>query len=253
MRLPDDKRRKSPVDRFHKILSAEKDEIRATETRKPPVVNLPRAKAGPEEQAPQTETSNRTSQTSPGFVHSRFLSVFWTIASIVSLLANVALVAILLGRFGAAGTWDVSGLGPTVLAGLYSNLERLDLAHITATIPVQTSVALNTSIPVHTTTGITLAHDVAIQGAHVKINTAGLNIDAPASITLPAGTALDVALDIDLPLQTNVPIALDVPVDIPVQSTDLHAAILGLQQTLKPLLCAASPDAASLSGVPICR
>jgi hypothetical protein len=109
------------------------------------------------------------------------------------------------------------------------------------------------SIPVQTTTGITLAQDASIQGAHVKINTALFNIDAPASVTLPAGTALDVSMNFNVPVQTNVPITLNIPVDIALKDTDLHPAIIGLQDTLKPLYCMISPAALSLSGGQVCK
>jgi len=196
---------------------------------------------------PGTGPSNRA------FAAGRFLPAFWTIASVVSLVANAVLIVILISLLRGLGTLDVGGLGPGLLGGLYNNLHQMDQAHIRASIPVQSAIPLNLSIPVQTTTKITLAHDVAIQGAHVKINTPLFNIDAPASVTLPAGTSLDVALDFNLPVQTNVPIALDVPVDIAIKDTDLHSAILGLQETIKPLLCAASPGALSLVGAPVCR
>jgi hypothetical protein len=129
----------------------------------------------------------------------------------------------------------------------------MDQAHIRSTIPIQTSIPLNMSIPVQTTTGITLAQDVLIQSAHVKINTASLNIDAPASVTLPAGTALNVTMNFMVPVQADVPITLSVPVDIAMQDTDLHPAILGLQETIKPIYCMVSPTALGLSGETVCK
>ena len=129
----------------------------------------------------------------------------------------------------------------------------MDQAHIKTTISIQTTIPLNMSIPVHTTTGITLAQDASIQGAHVKINTALFNIDAPASVTLPAGTALNVTMDFNVPVQANVPVTMSVPVDIALKDTDLHPAIIGLQDTLKPLYCIVSPSALSLNGQPVCR
>ena len=147
----------------------------------------------------------------------------------------------------------MTGLGTGVLGGLYTNFERMDQAHIRTTIPVQTNIPLNLSIPVQTSTGITLAQDATIPGAHVKINTALFNIDAPASVTLPAGTSLNVTMNFNVPVQTEVPVTLSVPVDIAMQDTDLHPAIVGLQDTLKPLYCMVSPTALSLSGTPICK
>lgn len=253
MTTPDPKRRKSPVDRFRSILSEGQKNVAGSDNRKPPVMNLPKAKpveriaaqASPEPPAATNTESRREDN--------RFLPIFWTVASIISLTANVVLVIILVFLMRGLGTVDLVNAGPGLLGGLYSNFERMDQAHIKTTIPVQTTIPLNMSIPVQTTTGITLAQDVFIQAARVKINTATFNIDAPASVTLPAGTALNVTMNFNVPVQTDVPVTLNVPVDIAVESTDLHPAIMGLEETLKPLYCMVSPTALTLSGVPVCR
>jgi hypothetical protein len=151
------------------------------------------------------------------------------------------------------GAWNPAGSAGAALLGLYASLEQMDQAHIRITIPVQTDLALNASVPVRTSTNITLARDVHIPGAHVTIDTALFNIDAPASITLPAGTSLEVDLDMTLPLQSSIPMAVNVPVDIAISDTELHAAIRGLQDSLRPLLCAASPGATLPDGAPACR
>jgi hypothetical protein len=46
---------------------------------------------------------------------------------------------------------------------------------------------------------------------------------------------------------------LSVPVDIALSSTDMHPAITGLEQTIKPLYCVLNPDAISINNVPVCR
>lgn len=253
MKLPEDKRARSPADRFRKILSAEKEEGRAAETRKPPVVNLPRVGSAGDERPPQPPAGPPDSRRAAFAFGGGFLPTFWTIASIASLIANVILTVLVISLLRGSALFGTAGGGSGVVVGLYSSLEQMDLAHLKATIPVHADVPLNTSIPVQATSKITLARDVAIQGARVKISTGPFQIDAPASLTLPAGTSLDVALDLTLPVQTTVPMAVDVPVDIPLQDTDLHPVILGLQESLKPLLCATAPDALSLSGEPVCR
>lgn len=253
MTLPDDKRRKNPVDRFRKILSAEKEAEPAPEPRKPAVVNLPKARQVEDISGAEPTQSSVGAEPGKGVVPRGALPIFWTAASIVSLIVNVVLIFLLMGLSRSVGAMSGAGGGPGLIGGIYNNLEELDAAHIKAVLPVQSDLALNASVPVQTSTRITLARDASIQGAHVKINTAGLNIDAPASVTLPAGTTLDVGMDFSLPLQANVPVAMDIPVDIAIQSTDLHPAILGLQQNLKPLLCATTPGAVSLSGAPLCR
>ena len=257
MTMPDHKRRKSPVDRFRSILSdsQKNDEHRENrENKKPPVVNLPKAKSTEVSPAlPLSAPPPPISQTNSQSGNNRFLPAFWTVASIVSLTINVILVILVIIILQGLGSLNTANLGSGLLGGLYTNFERMDQAHIKTTIPVQTTIPLNMSIPVQTTTGITLAQDVSIQRAHVIINTASLNIDAPASVTLPAGTTLNVTMNFNVPIQADVPVTLSVPVDIALKDTDLHPAIIGLQDTLKPLYCIVAPSAVSLSGVPVCR
>jgi hypothetical protein len=254
MTLPDDRRRRTPRDRFRNILSAEKEDKATPEIRKPPVVNLPRVGAAAQQQISGLQRGKQE-PSSPPLVGSapRFLPTFWTAGGILSILANFVLLIMVISAWrGLGGLSPMGGAGGSLL-GLYSGLEQMDQAHLRATIPIKTTIALDASVPVKTSTTITLARDVLIQGAHVTINTALFNIDAPANITLPAGTTLDVGIDMALPMQTSVPIALDVPVDIAVSQTELHAAIRGLQDSLRPLLCAASPGAVLPDGSPACR
>jgi hypothetical protein len=252
MRVPDDKRKRSPVDRFRKILSAGQEgdstPVRRTTSFNPPKsvevtgdqpAELPRPINGP-------AANGRVSA-------GRLLPILWTVASILSLLINAILLIALIGILQGFGSPNAAAILPGVGTGLYSNLERLDQAHIKTSIPVQTTIPLDISVPIQTTTNITLAEDVVIQGAHVKINTALFNIDAPASVTLPAGTALTVALSMDLPVKADVPISLNVPVDIALQNTDMHTAITGLEDTLRPLACLFNPAAMGLNGQGICR
>jgi len=259
MTTPDDKRRKSPVDRFRRILSAEQKPEETGAARKspvntlPPTINLP--KAGPQVDHPTMQMSAPkpppVDNSSSG--NNRFLPAFWTIASIVSLSVNAILIILVVSLLRGLGSIDTASLGAGLVGGLYTNFERMDQAHIKATIPVQTSIPLNMTVPVQTTTGITLAKDVTIPGAHVKITTALFNIDAPASVTLPAGTSLDVAMNFNLPVQADVPVTLNVPVDIALHDTDLHPAIAGFQDTLRPLYCMINPSGLSLSGGPVCK
>lgn len=253
MSAPEDRRQKTPADRFRKILSAESEKPKLGEGRKRPVLNLPKAtkyQAAEPPPAPPRLHLNALTARPP---RERLLRTFWTIASSLSVAVNIVLLLAVIAMVRELG--QLGGVSGTsgVLGGLYANFERMDQAHIRTTIPLQTSIPLNLSIPVQTTTNITLAQDVAIQGAHVRINTALFNIDAPASVTLPAGTALNVTLNMNLPVQGEVPVSLNVPVDIALQDTELHPAIVGLQETIKPLYCIVDPAARTINGDPVCR
>jgi len=250
MTMPDDKHKKSPVDRFHNILLSVPVDKEPDQHPKPEVVDhLPKRTKPADVSTNHSAPPSLDSQSGSRLTKDRLLPTFWTIASVISLTVNLLLL-IVLAVVLLKG--NALGVGNGLLGGLYSNFERMDQAHIKANIPVQTSIPLNLSIPVQTTTGITLAQDVAITGAHVKINTPLFNIDAPAEVTLPAGTSLNVVLNFTVPVQTEVPVTLNVPVDIPLQDTELHPIIAGLQSTIKSLYCLINPFALSLNGSMIC-
>ncbi len=239
MATPDDKRRNSPADRFRDIMSADKkpEEISAAhrypKDTSAPNWNLPRPGAQDAAQPPASSRSLMAPKAEATVVrNNRFLPAFWTAASVISLVFNLVLLIVVVGMLRMLGSLDAANLGPGVLGGLYTNFERMDQARIKTEIPVQTVIPLNLTVPVQATTGITLAKAASIPGAHVKINTALFNIDAPANVTLPAGTQLSVAMAFDLPVQAQIPINLTVPVDIPLRQTELHPAITGLEDTL---------------------
>jgi hypothetical protein len=260
MATPDDKRRNSPADRFRDIMSADKQPQEMAPAQRYPKDasstswNLPKPGIRSEALPPPSGPSIiRPTVTATVVRNNRFLPAFWTVASIISLLFNVVLLILVVGMLRMVGSLDAASLGSGVLGGLYTNFERMDQAHIRTEIPVQAVIPINLTVPVQTTTGITLAKAATISGAHVKISTQLFNVDAPAVVTLPAGTPLDVTMSMDLPVQAQLPLNLTVPVDIPVSSTDLHPAITGLQNTVKPLYCIVNPSAKSLTGDPVCK
>jgi hypothetical protein len=184
---------------------------------------------------------------------SRLLPAFWTIASLISLAVNIVLLAILLialqmlGAIQLTANDQVSGL----LGGLYHNFVKMDQATISRTIPVDANIPLNIVVPVQTTTRITLAENVVIPNAHVRISTGALNINADAVVTLPANTPLTVNLDFPLNVQNTIPVHLEVPVNIPLRETQLHEPFVGLQKVVEPWYCLVEPNAL-VNGVQIC-
>lgn len=250
MTLPDDKRKGSPRERFRNILSADEEDQQAREPRKPAVVNLPRV--GESGGQPTSTAPAPHVPVSPGSdnVHGpRLLRTFWTVGAILSVIANLVLLSMLTAGRG----FSASGATAGVLPGIYASLEQMDDAHIRTTVPVQTSITLDTTVPTSASTQITLSRDLFVRGAHVTINSSGLSIDSPADITLPAGTIMEVSLDLALPLQAAVPVSAEVPVDIAMRDTELHAAIQALKDALRPLVCASAPGITSSDGTPICR
>ena len=183
---------------------------------------------------------------------------FWTITGILSLVVNGVLIAVLLVLYNTLGQLQnlqgtASNIGASVLGGMYSNFEKMDRATIKTVIPVDAQIPLDISVPVQTTTQITLAETVNIPNAQVVINTGGLNINSNARVTLPAGTPLMVNLNFNLPVQTTIPVHLEVPVNIPMAETELHEPFVGLQEVVRPWYCMVEPNAFSLNGQAICR
>jgi hypothetical protein len=120
-------------------------------------------------------------------------------------------------------------------------------------IPVDAQIPLDITVPVQTTTQITLSETVNIPNAQVVINTGGLNINSTARVTLPAGTPLTVNLNFDLPVQDTIPVHLDVPVNIPMADTELHEPFVGLQDVVRPLYCLVDPNATGIDTQLVCQ
>ena len=251
MTKPNDKPKQTPQDRVRAIFHDSKQES--------PMDRLPKAKSPVDQSIQQTAPMQSTPPAVPktesakeGF---QIFPAFWTIASIFSMTVNLILIIVLLVVWqNIGGLSNLGPLGNGLLGGLYSNFERMDAAHIKTTIPLKQDIQLSTNIPVQTTTSITLANPVEIPNAHVKIATSSFNIDSDADVTLPAGTALNVILNFNLPLNQSVAVDSEVPADIALNKTDLHVAIIGLEDTIKPLYCMINPGALSvITNVPICH
>ena len=201
----------------------------------PPPLNPPLA----QETAPQPTGSRRALWNSGCF------PVFWTIASILSLLVNVILCLLVLGLLSGGGAVvdTVNGQSTSLIGGLYNNFVKMDQATITRTIPVDAKIPLELTVPVQTRTTILLSEPTVIHSPRVYIQTGGLTLNAPALVTLPANLPLVVDLNFNLPVRTTVPVHLDVPVSIPLRETELHGPFVGLQGVAANLWCLVHPDA----------
>lgn len=245
-----------PRRRLRNILS--EGELEKTAEHNPsPLSRLPRARPSgtptpPPAAPPPVQLAAPQPAPRSGF---HFGPAFWTITGLLSLAVNGVLIAVLIYLVTSTSALQLSAAsaGNNVLAGLYTNFEKMDRASITSTIPVDAQIPLTLNVPIQQTTRITLASDAVIQNARVRITSSALNIDAPASVTLPAGTSLDVALAFNVQVQDSVPVHLEVPVNIPLSQTQLHEPFTGLQQVVKPWYCLVQPQAVNLDGQPICR
>jgi hypothetical protein len=262
--------KKDPAARMRELLSGGKS---ALVTRLPKksgnvVSSLPQQEGQPEKQDALKVTNptfkkKTAPQISPRPAPSakdgkyKFGPPFWTIASIFSITVNVILVIFLIVVMTSIGKFNMGSalnIGNSVLGGLYTNFEKMDRAHITSTIPVQTTIPVKFDLQLNQQTNVVLSQDVTINNARVTVNTGGLNItNALTTIVLPQGTTLPIVLNLTVPVDTTVPVVLNVNVDIPLNQTQLHEPFSGLQDVVKPYYCMISPNALNLNGQPVCR
>jgi hypothetical protein len=182
---------------------------------------------------------------------------FWTLASIISLAVNVVLVVLLLAflfNMNRFNLGNAMNLGNSFLGGLFTNFEKMDRAHITSNIQVNTTIPVKFDLQLNQQTNVILSQDVTIDNAVVTVKTGGLNItNALTTIVLPQGTTLPIVLNLSVPVDTTVPVTLTVPVDIPLDQTQLHEPFVGLQEVVKPFYCMINSAAMDLNGQPICK
>jgi hypothetical protein len=182
---------------------------------------------------------------------------FWTIASVLSMVVNVILVVALLVLLPKLKKIDTNNLlltGNDLLGNLYTNFEKMDRAHITTNIPVETTIPVKFDLQLNQQTNVVLSQAVTIDNARVTVKTGGLNItNAITTIVLPQGTTLPVVLNLTVPVDTTVPVKLNVNVDIPMAQTQLHEPFSGLQEAVKPIYCMLNANAVNLDKQPICK
>jgi hypothetical protein len=186
-----------------------------------------------------------------------FWPPFWTIASVLSMFVNIVLIIALLVLLPNVKKLDANnmvGLGGKLLGDLYTNFEKMDRAHITTTIPVESTIPVKFDLQLNQQTNVVLSQAVTINNALVTVKTGGLNItNALTTIVLPEGTILPIYLNLTVPVDTTVPVAMNVEVDIPMAQTQLHEPFFGLQEAVKPFYCMITPAAVNLDGQPICK
>jgi hypothetical protein len=230
-------------------------------TDQPPIQSrLPRAAgaATPPPKVTPTTSASSASSSKPKREYSRIGPIFWTIASVISLLVNigtvVALIVVVQLLGGTKATLAFAqGQANGLLGGLYNNFVKMDAASIKTTIHVEKEIPVQFSLNVSGPTDVTLSRDVVITGALVTVNTGGLNINrARADIVLPAGTILPINIqNLVVPVDQKVLAVLDVPVNIPLNQTELHEPFVGLQKVVEPYYCLLQPNTV-VNGVNVC-
>lgn len=204
----------------------------------------------PTEEKSVVSVSSKTPPTAPkakdekkGF---NLWEAFKTVAILFSFVVNLILVVALIGAL--MFIFDLKkGVAEPLLGGLYNGFVQMDEAHISTTIPVNTTIPVSDKVtadfnlPLQQTTNVILAQDTVITGASVSINGGILQLsNAPTTILLPQGTVLPVILDLtvpvkqDIPVNLNIPVSIPVAVDIPLTQTELHQPFTDLRDLFSP-------------------
>jgi len=235
--------------KMNKLMSGKTDQ-------QPLQSRLPRAAGAGATSPPKAPTTSASTSSAPRF--SRIGPIFWTIASVISLLVNIGTVIVLIVVVQLLGGTKATlafaeGQANGLLGGLYNNFVKMDAASIKTTIHVEKEIPVQFSLNVSGPTDVTLSRDVTINGASVTINSDVLKItNARANIVLPAGTVLPVTIqNLVVPVDQKVLAVLDVPVNIPLNTTDLHEPFVGLQKVLEPYYCLLQPNIV-VNGVNVC-
>ena len=211
-----------------------------------------------EEKPPETSKKDKPAPKPVQKNRYHFGPPFWTIASALSLTVNLVLIIVLLAVWANVQKLSQSiggamNMGNFLLGGLYSNFEKMDRAHITASIPVEAEIPVKFDLQLNQQTNVVLSQNVTIDNALVTVKTGGLNIvNAVTTIVLPQGTTLPVFLNLTVPVDQTVPVSLLVNVDIPLAQTQLHQPFTGLQDVVKPFYCMLNPAALNQDNQPVC-
>lgn len=158
---------------------------------------------------------------------------YWTITGTLSLIVNVILLIVLLSVWPLVRQVRAAEL----VGSLYSNFYRMEQSVIRTEVPVRTQIPIDFTLRVNVETVAVLSHDVSFTNVPIIINTTNLDINAPASFTLPAGTRLPIILDMSVPVKATQSLNLTIPVQIPIASTELAQPFQNLRQAFQPLYC----------------
>lgn len=172
----------------------------------------------------------------------KFMPTFWTVATILSLLVNIVLIAVLIS-FGHQFSELKKVVSNGLVDGLYNNLTLMDQAHIVTTVPVQTDVRFKHDLPVSFDLPIKQDSQVTLTRSTTVAATTIINGSlVPLNVTLPASTPLQFTFNTTVPISTTapldltIPVSLQVPMDVAIDQTDLHQSIIGMQGALEPYI-----------------
>ena len=172
--------------KLNKLLNDQSSEQPSLQSRLPRAVGAPPIVQAPVQTSPNTPISTPVKASAPpksqpkqARSYSRIGPIFWTIASVISLLVNIGTVVVLIVVIqflgGPKATLSFAqDQANGLLGGLYGNFVKMDAASIKTTIHVEKEIPVQFSLNVSGPTDVTLSRDVVINGALVTVNTGGL-------------------------------------------------------------------------------
>jgi hypothetical protein len=159
----------------------------------------------------------------------------WTVASVLSLIVNVILIAVVLTLLSQIFAIK-SLVGDQLIGGLYDNFVKMDQAHIRTNIQVNDTIQVDDQIqvndqikvqdtivvedtipvvftlPLNQVTSVVLTQNTPVNDATVYLNGSAVTTD----LVLRQGTRLNIRLSMDIPVSQELPVKLNVPVDLDV-------------------------------------
>lgn len=161
---------------------------------------------------------------------------FKTFAILFSFTMNLVLLIVLLLLAPHILPLVDNSVKPLV-GGLNNSFVQMSTATISRTIVVDDTMPISFTLPLQTTTDVTVVRSVPLEGipAQFRLPDGGGVINGQVFLALPQGLTLPVQLALDVPVDQEIPVHLAVGVQIPLKETELGAPFATLQGLFAPL------------------
>lgn len=161
---------------------------------------------------------------------------FKTFAILFSFIMNLVLLIVLLLLAPHILPLVNSSVKPLV-GGLNDSFVQMSSATISRTIVVDDTMPISFTLPLETTTDVTVVRSVPLEGipAQFRLPDGGGVINGQVFLALPEGLTLPVQLALDVPVDQEIPVHLAVGVQIPLNETELGQPFATLQGLFEPL------------------
>ncbi|MCA9965587.1 MAG: hypothetical protein KC423_15135 [Anaerolineales bacterium] len=161
---------------------------------------------------------------------------FKTFAILFSFTMNLILLIVLLLLAPHILPLVDNSVKPLV-GGLNNSFVQMSSATISRTIVVDDTMPIAFTLPLETTTDVTVVRAVPLEGvpAQFRLPDGGGVINGQVFLELPKDLTLPVHLALDVPVDQEIPVHLAVGVQIPLNETELGEPFMTLQGLFEPL------------------